>query len=140
MSNLVDLAKWLNELPVQLEPQRSELYHAATGQQERILARTVSGISVDLQPFAPYSPATGKNPPVNLTESGDMLASMTVIADNDEAHVLFADEEQAQIARYHNEGTDRLPQRFFFGVSLQDREDIIADIRAGLFRRVNDLG
>jgi hypothetical protein len=137
MAQLVDLAAWLDTLPGQLEAQQAELQAAAQAQVDRIKTRTATGISVDLQIFPPYSPATRKNPPVNLRETGEMVDSIVAVSTNDEAHIRFENSDAETKARYHNEGTRSIPQRYFFGVSLQDREEIIADIRAALFRRIN---
>lgn len=135
MATLVDLSDWLNNLKI--DPQQDDLQRAAENQVARIKERTAQAVAVDLQIFAPYSPATDKKPPVNLRETGEMLDSITVESNNTTAHIFFNDPVQAQKASFHNTGTKHLPQRFFFGVSLQDREEIVGDIRAAVFRRLN---
>ena len=137
MAQLTDLAAWLNELPGQIHAQHEELQQAAEAQVVRIKTRTASGISVDNQVFPPYSPATKKADPVNLRESGEMIDSITAVSTNDESHIFFRDEAAATKAGYHNSGTKKIPQRYFFGVSLQDREEIVSSIRGALFRRIN---
>jgi len=66
-----------------------------------------------------------------------MLDAITVESENTTAHIFFNDQKQAEIAGFHNEGTKYIPQRHFFGVSLDDREKIVEDIRGAIFRRVN---
>jgi hypothetical protein len=137
MATLVDLSNWLQTLPDELEVRQEELQAAADGQVKRIEQRTAQGVGYDLQIFAPYAPATKKDAPVNLHNSGDMLDSITVHANRDEAHIFFADPKQEQKAIWQQDGTSRIPARPFFGVGLQDRDEIMGDIRQSLFRRVN---
>lgn len=139
MSTLVDLSNFLQSLPKALEVRQAELQAAADGQRARIQQRTAQGIGYNLQIFPPYAEATKKADPVNLRQTGDMLNSITTYADDDAGHVFFGDPKQEQIATFHNEGTKHLPARPFFGVSNQDRQTIIEDIRAALFRRINNL-
>ena len=138
MPTLVDLSKYLSNLADNLQPQQRELQTAADNQVKRINDRTDQGISVDLQVFAPYARRTHKTSPVTLRSTGEMLSDVRVEADNDKATISFQSPAQAQKATYHNQGTKHLPQRFFFGASLQDREEIVADVRGGLFQRVNN--
>jgi phage gpG-like protein len=137
MAQLVDLAQWLEALPGQLMPERNDLQEVAEAQRDRIKRRTAMGISVDLQVFPPYAPATKKDPPVNLSKTGAMLDGIAVASTEAEAHIWFADGAAAEKAGYHNRGTNRIPQRYFFGVSLADREAISAAMRKALFRRLN---
>jgi phage gpG-like protein len=137
MASLVDLSQWLSELSSRIQPQRTELQIAAENQASRIKSRTQLGVSVDLQVFTAYSKATNKPSPVNLKQTGDMLSSISVDANDDQARIYFDDPKQASIAGFHNSGTKKIPQRYFFGASLNDREEIVKDIRAALFRRIN---
>ena len=137
MASLADFSQWLEKLPVQLQPTGSELWRVAANQVQRIKERTAQGISVDGTAFAPYSRKTPKQPPVNLFDTGEMLGSITVEASDSEARIFFADPLQAAKAGYNNNGTTKLPQRHFFGVSLQDRDAIQSDIREVVYRRLN---
>jgi len=137
MATLADFSQWLESLPATMQPTAAELYQVANKQVERIKNRTAQGISSDGTPFAPYSKNTKKSPPVNLFDTGDMLGNIQVLADEREAVIFFSDSRQAEKAGYHNSGTSRMPQRHFFGVSLQDRDEIMSDIRSAVFMRVN---
>jgi phage gpG-like protein len=136
-STLVDLSNWLQQLPGELEPQASELQQAAENQRARILDRTSRGLGYDLQIFTGYNRHTGKTGVVNLRDTGAMLDSITVEANDDQARIFFDDPEQAKKAEFHNEGNRKIPQRPFFGASLSDREEIVSDVRQALFSRVN---
>src|SRR5436305_1283068 len=109
MASLVELSDWLSRLPDRLEPQQHELQSAAENQTGRIKERTAQGVSVDLQLFPLYSPSTKKPLPVNLRQTGAMLDSITVYADESFAQIFFGDPEQAKIAQFHNSGTKWLP-------------------------------
>ena len=137
MATLVDLSKWLEDLATKIEPLQSEMQELGEAQAVRIQDRTALGVSVDLQPFTNYAPATNKPSPVNLRKTGDMLEAVTVESDHTAAHIFFNDPEQAQIAKFHNDGTQHIPQRFFFGVSLDDKDKMVGDLRASIFRRIN---
>jgi len=137
MATLTDLSQWLEKLPVELQPNGSDLWRVAANQVQRIKDRTGQGIAVDGTSFSPYAKRTRKEPPVNLFETGAMLGSMTVEANDNEAHIFFADPLQAAKAGYSNDGTPKIPQRHFFGVSLQDRDAIESEIRELVFQRVN---
>jgi phage gpG-like protein len=137
MATIFDLSNWLSDLSGRIQPQRTDLQIAAENQARRIKDRTANGVSVELQIFTPYSKATNKPSPVNLKQTGDMLAAITVESDDDTARIYFNDPKQATIAGFHNSGTKYIPQRHFFGVSLNDREEIVGDLRRELFRRIN---
>jgi hypothetical protein len=137
MATLIDLSTYLNDLSGKIEPHQSDLQLAVTNQVARIKTRTAQGIGVDLQIFAPYAASTKKAAPVNLKATGQMLDAIVTEATDSSARIFFDDSVQAEKASYHNEGTRHLPQRKFFGISLQDRESIVGDIRSALFRRVN---
>jgi phage gpG-like protein len=137
MATLADFSSWLEKLPTWIDIQQSELQAAADGQVARIKERTSQGVAVDLGLFPLYASSTKKLDPPNLSDTGAMLGSITTYADENEAHVFFGDVEQERIAEFHNYGTSKMPQRYFFGVSLQDRDEIMGDFRQSIFRRVN---
>jgi phage gpG-like protein len=138
MGTLVDLEQWLGDLTSKVNIQADELQLAAENQVLRIKERTAEGVGVDGQVFAPYAPATKKTAPVNLRKTGEMMDSIIVEANENQARIGFSDGDAAEKASYHNQGTRYLPQRYFFGVGIQDREEILADIRGSVFRRINN--
>lgn len=137
MATLVDLSNFLQTLPDALEVRQNELQAAADGQVARIKERTAQGISYDLQVFPPYAPSTKKVAPVNLSQTGQMMDSITVYADDNEAHIFFGDPRSEQIAQWQQNGTAKLPARPFMGVGLSDHDEIYGDIRQALFKRIN---
>ena len=132
---LVDLADWLDTLPQALELQSSELKEAADRQVQRIKQRTAEGISVELAVFPNYAKRSHKTAPVTLRDTGAMLDGIRVHATTNEALIDFEPAQQAK-AKAHNDGTDRLPARHFFGVSLTDRTQIINDLKASVLKRI----
>lgn len=94
---------------------------------DRILKRTRSGKDVNDNLFAPYSSAyrRKKGGTVNLSNSGAMLESLGYQANSSiEATVTCSSE----IAQYHEDGTTKMPQRQFVGLSEKDKEDMIEEI------------
>lgn len=92
----------------------------------RILSRTLSGRDVDDAPFAPYSDsyARRKGGTVNLASSGEMLGSVDYQAGGASATVTCS----SSTATYHEQGTSKMPQRRFMGLSDQDREGLLEAI------------
>ena len=137
MATLIDLVAYLEALPTQLEPTSEDMFYAGDQQKRRIKTRTEQGIGVDGGMFRPYAARSKKDGPVTLSLTGEMMDSIVVDSDDNTAHIYFGNEEQADKARYQNDGTRRVPQRFFFGISLDDRDELISDIRESIFRRIN---
>jgi phage gpG-like protein len=73
---------------------------------------------------------------VNMTLTGDMLASMDVISTDGSTLVIgFSDSEQAAKAHGHMTGANgsgRLPKREFFGISRDELEDIAKEFEADI--------
>lgn len=89
-----------------------------------IKLRTAEGEDVHGNDFADYSEGyraykskTHVLDIVNLQFDNDMLGAMLSDSDNESATIYFADEVNRTKAMAHNNGTTRLPQREFFGVS-----------------------
>jgi hypothetical protein len=139
LSTLLDLYQWLDVLPGQIEPTSDDFYQVADDQRERIQSRTAQGIGVENDIFAPYAERTHKAPPVNLRKTGDMMDSIAVMSDQNSGRIFFASSEAEDKARYNNEGTDKLPQRFFFGVSENDRNTIVQSVRQRLVGRLSQM-
>lgn len=140
MVTLIDLEKFLSDLPNKLEPKQQDLQAAGQAQRDRIKERTAKGIGVEGQIFSQYKQTKyqHKSPPVNLRETGNMLDAIDVESTDSESHIFFGNTEQRTIAEFHNSGTKNLPQRHFFGVSLADRDEIVGDIKVAVFKRINE--
>jgi len=94
---------------------------------DRILERTLSGKDVDDMAFAPYSSeyARKKDGRVDLYDSGDMLRSLKYQADSPTEATITCSSE---IAEYHEDGTTKMPQRQFMGLSEKDVGDMMEEI------------
>jgi len=94
---------------------------------DRILERTLSGKDVDDMAFAPYSSeyARKKGGPVDLYDSGEMLRSLKYQVDSPTQATITCSSE---IAKYHEDGTDKMPQRKFVGLSERDTGDMMEKI------------
>ena len=93
---------------------------------DRILERTLSGKDVNDNRFAPYSNeyAKRKGGAVDLYVSGDMLRSLDYSAAGSQVIITCSSE----IAQYHEEGTSKMPQRQFMGLSERDVKDMMEKI------------
>lgn len=94
-----------------------------------MLRRTARGEGVRGK-FRPYAPSTarrkGRSQPVTLRQSGSMLGGMRVVlgartATRRVASVTLGSARDRRIARYHIEGTRRMPSRNFFGLTPRER-------------------
>jgi len=100
---------------------------------EKIVARTQGGTDVNGRSFKKYSKSYqdslafkvhGKGGNVDLTLSGDMLASMQVGDSSPERLTIeFPDETENAKAFNHNTG-DTLPKREFFGLTEEEKQDV----------------
>ena len=136
MATLTDLSEWLAELPAKLQPDVDDMFYAGDQQRERIRNRTEQGVGVDGQVFAPYAPRTKKGPPVNLRETGNMLDSIVVDSDDSMAHLFMGNDDAEKKAIWNQFGTEHSPGRPFMGVSLQERDELLGDIRERIFSRL----
>lgn len=110
---------------------------------DRILQRTESGKDKDGVRFTPYSKAYkesrafkiyGKSSRVNLRLSGEMHASIGVLATSSNTVTIAIPEgEQEKKARGHISGSGNLPMRDFWGISMEDQVSILK----GIFKRQN---
>lgn len=96
---------------------------------ENIIARTQTGKDIDGKKFKAYtkkySDKKGKVT-VNLTDTGLMMNAITQKAmSNDTAKIFFMDKHSAKIAKIHNDGEGKMPQREFFGVGKFDQADAL---------------
>lgn len=132
-----------------LSPQVKRAYLAATypnsvkrviarGIADRIVERTQSGIDKEGDKFVGYQQSYkkslafnvyGKSNQVDLTLTGAMLSSVTVVSvDSTTVKIGFTDNKQFQKASGHIDGTgahNALPVRDFWGLPLEDVQDII---------------
>lgn len=100
---------------------------------EKIVERTQGGEDLSGRPFKGYSKSYmeslafkvfGKSKDVDLTLSGDMLASMQVVDTNPRKLTIgFPDSTENAKAFNHNTG-DTLPKREFFGIRDEELEEI----------------
>lgn len=114
---------------------------------ERLLERTESGRAVDNSIFPAYSPkykeslafaAFGKSSTPNLTLTGDMLASIQIIDQNESRMIVGVSSDQAPKAYNHMTG-DTVPQRAFLGWTDTELEDIAAEFQPSLFDNPEEL-
>jgi len=93
---------------------------------DRILERTLSGKDINDSSFAPYSSEYGrrKGRTVDLYASGDMLGSLDYSASGSQVTITCSSE----IAEYHEDGTTKMPQRQFVGLSDKDINDMMEEI------------
>lgn len=151
-----------------LSPQVKRAYLSATypnsvkrviarGIADRIVERTQSGIDKDGDRFVGYKPSYkkslafkvyGKSNKVDLTLTGAMLSSVTVISvDSTTVKIGFTDNEQFQKASGHIDGTganNALPVRDFWGLPLEDVQEIITSAikesgQIGLIEELNEV-
>jgi hypothetical protein len=122
---------------------QAEGLKAAIGQAiiDRMVERTEGGIAVTGRPLrAPYSKhyqeslefkAAGKSKGrVNMTLTGDMLASLDVLSTSgNKIKVGIADESQIPKAYNHIVG-DTVPKRPFFGITQTELKDIAREFKS----------
>ena len=97
---------------------------------DRIIQRTGDGLDIAGRPFKGYSKAYGKPGIVDLEESGDMLAGLTVLShgpgfitigfDNAEAN-----DKAAWVQKPTGWKVGRQPPREFLGISAKDLAAIL---------------
>lgn len=138
-------------------PTAGDVVYAAGRQKTRILQRNERGVDVNGSAFPPYSPKyakkrdkAGRNTePVDLTFTGLMNKALAVTVNGiqgapvDTAEVsVFAlgfYGKEAERARGHNEGTEKLPKRRFMDASQQDLQTMQNDIGDHIQARLNKL-
>lgn len=70
-----------------------------------------------------------KNGEVNLTLTGEMLASINARPyGSTYVELFFESEKQAEKADYHVKGTPKMPRRDFWGVKAEDQAKILKDL------------
>ena len=92
---------------------------------QRLIDRTMSGKDVNDEFFEPYARSTGKSGIPDLYDTGAMLSSI-VYSPNGFTSVEI--ECESDIAQYHEEGTNDMPQRQFIGLSDKDVEDLVDEV------------
>jgi len=99
----------------------------------RIVERTLAGRDVNDSYFAPYAPGTRKFGTPNLYETGEMLGSVGYFpAGSSGANVSCGSE----IAKYHQGGTRKMPQRKFMGLSHTDKIDLLDEVFSNPLKEV----
>jgi hypothetical protein len=94
---------------------------------EDINGETFKGYSKDYRDSLEFKVWKGNKRKPDLTQSGDMLAAMTIIDQNSQSLTFgFADDENNAKAYNHNTG-DTVPKREFFGVNSSDLAEIEAE-------------
>lgn len=120
-----DILKALAKLE---EIQSKDLWERVANVATRIVTgRTKKGVDVNGAPFAPYSKSYKKVPknPVNLKRTGNMLNAVTGEGHKDHARVFVEEsgrsdgESNLALAVAHDDGNDRVPQRHWFGISME---------------------
>lgn len=97
----------------------------------RILTRTSQGKDVNDNGFAPYSSgyAKRKGSYVDLFNTGAMLGAVEHKTKSEtQTDIGIYSSEEAEIASYHEQGTDTMPQRRFIGLSGNDQDDMVETI------------
>lgn len=99
-----------------------------------IRRRTSRGIGTNERRFTPYSPgyaeekygSRGRTQPVTLIRSGEMLSSLYVRPARSGARsagyrreITFRSRAMERRGRYHQDGTRRMPQRRWFGLTTR---------------------
>ncbi|OQY25965.1 MAG: hypothetical protein B6244_14505 [Candidatus Cloacimonetes bacterium 4572_55] len=92
---------------------------------DRIVKRTLKGIDVNDNDFAPYSINTPKTGTPNLRDTGAMLNSISFISNGSTGAVI---ECESPIAQYHQDGTSKMPQREFMGLTSADEVDLVNEV------------
>ena len=110
---------------------------------ERIRLRTQGGKDVNYSSFKKYSLdysiQEGKTL-VNLTNTGEMLNSMTQkVMSNDTIKIFFSNKRARELAKKHQFG-DGVPVREFFGVGTKDREFAMATYRKSTAKELSKRG
>jgi hypothetical protein len=121
-----DLADELSKFATSLVPDRT-LKDAGSWLVRQIQSRTRRGkgiIDGKEVPLAPLAKSTQKqkrsNSICNLTDSGTMLGDIGYRIKEGTIKVRFASTKQEEKARYHMQGTSKMPSRPFFLLSLKD--------------------
>lgn len=136
-----ELTDFLDTLGARIEKNfdsKGSLKESADFLADLIRKRTLSGLDVDLKPFARSSSGSGASQKVNLVDTGQMVNSIEarVISDT-EAVVGIFDPVQQRKAIIHQLGLGNAPQRRFLGLSDQDRGSI-DQIVAIFAKRLNE--
>lgn len=90
-----------------------------------LVSRTLSGKDVNDVPFAKYSEeyARRHGSHVDLHVTGQMLGSITPRPSKNSVEIVC----ESDVAQYHEQGTSKMPQRQFMGLSLTDREKLMEE-------------
>jgi len=91
----------------------------------RVVERTLAGKDVNDSIFTPYAAGTRKFGTPNLYETGEMLGSVGYSPAGSSGADVSCDSE---IAKYHQDGTSRMPQRKFIGLSDNDKLDLFDEV------------
>lgn len=100
---------------------------------QEIIARTHRGVDMHRKSFKPYAETTKESRTkygaqvsrVDLTMTGNMLASMTHNVKGNTVTILFRASDENAKAHGHYFGTKRLPQRKFFGINTKMKKAIV---------------
>jgi len=136
MPSLSVMVRWDHPLTL------AQARYIAEAQIQRIIDRTQRGQDAQGLPFASYAPRTRKRGTVDLTDTGDMLASLEILAfagDNNgvtgaSIGVFGATATRAEV---HQHGNETTPQREWLGVTTN--EQALIDLDAMRFAALNHL-
>jgi ribosomal protein L16/L10AE len=119
-------------------PKPEQMEASARQQIARILKRTASGVDVNGQAFAAYSPNYAKirqkkglrvSPP-DLRVNGRLLDAMRVEVLNDHQFAIELENSEAGvIAAALNDGSGRMPARHFFATSQDELKQMLRELR-----------
>ena len=91
----------------------------------RIVERTLRGRDVSDAFFAPYAMDSPKSGIPNLYETGAMLGSVVHTPSGPTRANINC---PSPTAKYHQEGTFRMPRREFIGLSARDKSDMLDEV------------
>ena len=114
---------------------KSEMQEVGESARKLIVSRTKSGKDVRDITFAKYAEKTRKNGIPDLTDKGDMLNSLVVDAVENKAVISMKNSTENDKGRYHQDGTTKMPQREWFGLSKSDINKLISNTVMPIIKR-----
>jgi len=132
-------------LNIEIKPSAMELRNIGMDIREHIKKRTRSGVDVNYQQFAPYSPlyaeyrkGIGKTVDiVNLEDRSEMHNSLAVKVMNDNAEIYYSDSNRAMVAFRHQNGLGKIPKREHFGLNETDSQKFLDKLANAVKTRVS---
>lgn len=127
--------KNLNRMGLTDMEKRKLLYQMGQEQADRIKARVAMGIDVDGNRIKPSQRAIKDRGQTLMGKTGLMLGALRVVqVTAQKAVVAFGIPAENLKAFWHQYGTSRMPRRKFFGLSKDDKKNIVK-LAADFMRR-----